>query len=121
MIFNFKNTNENEVHKITKSLNVRKTCKGIDIPTKIIKLNIDLFSSFICQHFNNCISTDEFSNELKHADVILVHTKKDRVIKLTIGQLVYFQTLKKSSEKAIYNQFYKYLNFYNIKIKAATY
>ena len=32
--FSFKNTNENEVHKIIKYLNVRKTCKGSDIPTK---------------------------------------------------------------------------------------
>ena len=46
--------------------------------TKIIKLNIDLFSSFICQHFNYCISTSEFPNELKHADVIPAHTKKNK-------------------------------------------
>ena len=54
-IFSFKHTNENKVHKIIKNLNVRKTCQGSDIPTKIIKLNIDLFSSFTCQHFNYCI------------------------------------------------------------------
>ena len=41
-IFSFKNTNENEVHKIIKNLNVRKTCQSSEIPTKIIKLNIDL-------------------------------------------------------------------------------
>ena len=32
--FTFKNTNENEVRKIIKNLNVRKTCQGSDIPTK---------------------------------------------------------------------------------------
>ena len=53
--FAFKITNENEVRKIIKKLNVRKTCQGSDIPTKIIKLNIDLFSSFICENFNYCI------------------------------------------------------------------
>ena len=35
--FSFKNTNENEVHKIIKYLNVRKTCKGSDIPIKCHK------------------------------------------------------------------------------------
>ena len=50
--FSFKNANENEVRKITKNLNVRKTCQGSKIPTKIIKLNIDLFRSFIFQNFN---------------------------------------------------------------------
>ena len=54
-IFSFKNTNENEVRKIIKNLNVHKTCQGSDIPTKIIKINIDLFSSFICQHINYSI------------------------------------------------------------------
>ena len=85
--FTFKTTNENEVRKIIKNLNVRKTCQGSDIPTKIIKLNIDLFSSFICQNFNYCISIGKFPNKLKHADVIPVHTKKMiKVIKQTIGQ-----------------------------------
>ena len=84
--FNLKNTNENEVRKIIKNLNVHKTCQGSDIPTKIIKLNIDLFSSFICQNFSYCISIGKFPNELKHADVIPVHKKRIKVIKQTIGQ-----------------------------------
>ena len=47
-IFRCKNTNENEAGKIIKNLNVRKTCQGSDIPTKIIKLNINyLVASFI--------------------------------------------------------------------------
>ena len=64
-IFSFKNTNEKE---------------------KIMKFKIDLFSSFICQHFNYCISKDEFSNECKDADVIPVHKNGINVIKLTIGR-----------------------------------
>ena len=47
-IFSFNNTNQNEVHKIIKDLNIRKTYQGSDIPIKIIKLNINLFNSFIC-------------------------------------------------------------------------
>ena len=84
--FSFTNTNENEVLKIIKILKVRKICQGSDIPTKIIKLNIDLFSSFICQYFNYCISMVKFPNELKHADVIPVDKKRIKVIKQTIGQ-----------------------------------
>ena len=74
--FSFKNTNENEVRKIIKNLNVRKTFQGNDSPTKIIKLNIDLFSNFICQNFNYRISIGKFRNELKDADVIPVHKKR---------------------------------------------
>ena len=70
----------------TKNLNVRKTCQGSDIATKIIKLIIDLFSSLICQNFNYCKSIGEFPNELKHANVIPVHKKRIKVTKPTIGQ-----------------------------------
>ena len=83
-IFSFKNTNENEVRKIIKNLNVRKTCQCSDIPTRIVKRNIDLFSSFICQHFNYCISIGEFLNELKHPDVVPVH--RINMIKQIIDQ-----------------------------------
>ena len=51
-IFSLKNINENEVRKIIQNLNVRKTCQRRDIPTKITKLDKDLLSSFICEHFN---------------------------------------------------------------------
>ena len=36
-VFSFKNTNENELRKFIKNLNVRKTCKGSDIPTSAYK------------------------------------------------------------------------------------
>ena len=49
----------------------------------------------------------EFPNELKHVDVTPVHKKRINVIKLTIGQWVYFQTFY---EKIIYNQIYEYFN-----------
>ena len=72
-IFSFQSINEKKVRKIIKNLNVRKISQGSDIPTKIIKLNIDLFSSFICKNFNYCINTGKFPNELEHANVIPVH------------------------------------------------
>ena len=74
-IFSFKNISENEVLKIIKNLNLRKTCQGSDIPTKIIKLNLDLLSSFICQSFNYCIRIGKFPNELKHVGFIPVYKK----------------------------------------------
>ena len=80
MIFYFDNIGFNN--------NDRKTCEGIDIPIKIIKFNKELFSSFIYQHFNYCISIGEFPNELKQADVIPAY-KRLNVIKLTIDKLVY--------------------------------
>ena len=90
-----------------KNLNVCKTCQGSDIPAKIIKLNIDLFNSFICQHFNlillalYCIGLGEFPNELKHADVTPVYKKRINVIR----SFSIRSKISKIYEK-IYNQFY---------------
>ena len=108
--FSLKNTNENEVRKIIKNRNVRKTCQGSDIPAKIIKLNIDLFSSFICQNFNYCISIGKFPNELKHADVIPVHKKRIKEIKQNCRPVSILPNISKIYEKIAYNQFYEYFH-----------
>ena len=76
-------TSEKKVRSIIKNLNIRKDYQSSDTSTKIIKLNIDLFSSFICQNFNYVINVGEFPNELKHAGVIPIHKYMINVIKLT--------------------------------------
>ena len=78
--------------------------------TKIIKLNIDLFSSFICQHFNYCISKSEFPNELKHADVIPAHKKKNKCDKTNYRPVSILPNISKIYEKIIYNQLHEYFN-----------
>ena len=58
--FNFQKTNANEVMKIISQLNTAKTCQNADTPTKIIKLNKDIFAKFISNNFNHCIGECEF-------------------------------------------------------------
>ena len=84
-IFSFENTNERKVCKMIKNLNVRKTYHSNDILIKIIKININFLSSFICQHSNYCISIGDFPNEFKYADVVPGYKKLINVTKLTIG------------------------------------
>ena len=55
-----------------------KTCQVSDIPTKVIKINKDIFANIITDHFNYCIANGEFPDELKHADVIPVHKKNEK-------------------------------------------
>ena len=49
-----------------------------DIPVKIIKDNIDIFSEFFLHSFNNSIFDATFPSELEKADVIPV-LKKERL------------------------------------------
>ena len=64
-VFSFRHTNEIEVKKIVRGMNVHKTFQLKDIPTKIIKMNSDIFANFICLHFHYCIDTGEFRRNLK--------------------------------------------------------
>ena len=53
--FNFQKAKANDVMKIISQLIMAKTCQKADTPTKIIKLNEDIFAKFISNNFNHCI------------------------------------------------------------------
>ena len=72
-IFSFKKITPEEVVKVIRNLNIRKTWQTTLIPIKVIKLDSDILAKFIYKHFNYCIDRDEFPNELKYAE--LVHKK----------------------------------------------
>ena len=91
-------------------MNVCKTCQDSDIPTKTIKLNIDLFSSFICQNFNYCISIGKFPNELKHAMLYQSTKKKDKSDKTNYRPVSILPNISKIYEKIIYNELYEYFH-----------
>ena len=63
--------------KVINNLNAAKSCKINDVPTKLIKMNMNIFANFIMDHFNYCIAYGEFIDELKHTDVIPVHKKNE--------------------------------------------
>ena len=84
--FSFENIYTDVVMKMINNLNVAKTCQVNDIPTKVIKINKDIFANFITDHFNYCIANREFPDELKHADVIPVHKKNEKCNKTITDQ-----------------------------------
>ena len=84
--FSFENIYTDVVMKMINNLNVAKTCQVNDIPTKVIKINKDIFANFITDHFNYCIANGEFPDELKHADVIPVHKKNEKCNKTITDQ-----------------------------------
>ena len=61
-------------------------CQKEDIPTMIIKLNEDLIVKFISHNFDFCIGGSEFSFELKHANFVPIHKKKDKSDKVITEQ-----------------------------------
>ena len=52
LTFSFESNYTDVVMKVINNLNVAKTCQVNDIPTKVIKINKDVFGNFITDHFN---------------------------------------------------------------------
>ena len=73
-MFSFRKATQEEVSKIIRDLNAKKSCQTGYTPTKIIKLTSD-FPNLIYKHFNYCIGKGEFPNELKHADIVPIYKK----------------------------------------------
>ena len=73
--FSFKTMSLTDIGKEMKSLNTNKAFHSSDIPTKILKQNLDFFSPFILGYVNKSISSSTFPSILKLADVIPVYKK----------------------------------------------
>ena len=108
--FSFENTYTDVVMKVINNLNVAKTCQVNDIPTKVIKINKDIFANFITVHFNYCIAYGEFTDELKHADVIPVHKKNEKCNKTNYRPVSIVTIISKICEKLLYDQLSKYFD-----------
>ena len=108
--FTFRDTSSSEVIKLIKTLNVKKASQKSDIPTKIVKLNADIFGNFICKNFNYCLKKGEFPCVLKHADVIPVHKKEIKSDKVNYRPVSILPNLSKIYEKLMYQQLYEHFN-----------
>ena len=86
--FSFEFVDKPKISKEINQLNGKKACQEHDIPVKLIKSNKDLFSHFIYHNFNNSLFSSNFPSNLKAADILPTHKKKDKL--RTIVQLVFF-------------------------------
>ena len=96
--------------KVINNLSVAKTCQVNDIPTKVIKINKDIFANFIMDHFNYCIANGEFPDELEHVDVIPVHKKNEKCNKTNYRPVSILTNISKIYEKLLYDQLSKYFD-----------
>ena len=54
-----------KIAEVLKDLNAKKAKQKNDIPIKLIKKNIEFFSSVLSKMFNFCIDKTSFPNSLK--------------------------------------------------------
>ena len=115
MNFSFEFVNKTKISKEINKLDSKKACQEHDIPVKLIKSNKELFSHFIYHHFNNSLFSSNFSSNLKAADILPTHIKKDQTDIENYRPISILPTLSKIYERWMYDKMYKY--FYQILSK----
>ena len=102
--FHFKEVNFGEVEKEILKLDKTKASQKTDIPTRIIKENIDIFADFLCTSINSAIKSSSFLSSLKLADVTPVHKKERKDMKENFRSVSILTTLSKFFEKCMFAQ-----------------
>ena len=108
--FSFENVSLEDVKKLTRELDITKASQLLDIPTKIIKQNADIFSEFFFVNINHSISNSTFPEQLKWADVRPVFKKNSRTDKENYRPVNILPNISKIYERCLYKQLYDYFD-----------
>ena len=73
--FSFELVSSDTIFKEIVSLDTKIAKHSNDVPTKIVKANVDLFSNFVSNAFTESVISCKFLSVLKLADVAPVHKK----------------------------------------------
>ena len=102
--FHFENVSVKYIEKELKNLLSSKAAQDTDIPTKVIKANIDIFTPILLDEFNKSLALGIFPSSMKLANITPVFKKDDRTDKCNYRPISILPNLSKVFEKCIYNQ-----------------
>ena len=99
-------------------MKANKATQNIDIPTRSIKENPDIFADFIFENLNDSISQSVFPSSLKLATIIPVHKKDSKIKKDHYRPINVLPNISKIYESFSLNKFQNILNnfFPNINV-----
>ena len=87
-----------------------KASQDSDIPTKIIKDNIDIFVPVLLTEFNESLKLNRFPHSMKSANITPVFKKNDRTDKSNYRPVSILPNLSKVFERCIYKQLSAYFD-----------
>ena len=91
--FCFKYIQKSDLKQEILNLDVSKASQDSDIPTKIVKMNADIFAEVLYYVFNRSLE-DEFPAVMKLANVTPVHRKVPDMIEVIIDLLAFCLIIK---------------------------
>ena len=102
--FSFKNVQMEEILKELNNLNINKATQNINIPTKVIKENSDIFGYLIFSNLNCCINTFSYTSLLNRADITPVHKKDSKSEKNNYRPVSILANTSKMYERIMFKQ-----------------
>ena len=93
-------------------LQSNKATKNTDIPTKLIKSNVDIFSKFVFTNLNKCTEQPVFPQKLKLANIAPVHKKDSKSSKDSYRPVIILSNISKVYEKFIFKQMFEYFELF---------
>ena len=88
----------------------RKACQDTDVPSKVVKVNSDIFADFFHQNFNDAIATSVFPQDLKNTNITPVFKKVDRNGDTNYRSVSILPNVSKIYERCLYKQMSKFFD-----------
>ena len=107
MSFSFEYATEDEVSKIISSLDDRKSTSGF-IPTWVIKQFQHIIIKPLTECINFCLSTGNFPDELKLAEVLPIFKKHDKLDKGNYRPISVLSSISKIYERILFSRMNAY-------------
>ena len=116
--FSFQEITKSEINQKVLNLHSSRACQELDLPTKIIKANYDIFTEVIHKELNRGLEVGNFPCTLKLANVTPVYKKGNRsekgnyrpvsILPNLLSAYYHYQTYQKSLKDVSTS---RYLNF----------
>ena len=101
--FHFEKVSAKEIEKELQSLRRSKAEQDSDIPTKIIKENIDIVTPILLEEVDKSLAPGIFPSSMKLVNITSVFEKDNRTYKSNYRPIIILPKLSNAFEKVIYN------------------
>ena len=113
-VITFNQVSLEEIQKELKNVNPSKASQSSDIPTKIIRQNLDLFAQILHQEMNQSLDLNKFPSTMKLGNITPSFQKTDQIKKIA-GQLVFYLICPKCLKNVYINSYPTFLKFLFLK------
>ena len=108
--FDFKETTRDDVYKIMKNMNPKKSCGYDGIPPKLLKIAAEELTKPVTDLINESISSQCFPNNLKLAEVSPLYKANDNFQKKNFRPVSVLTSISKIYERIYHDQLYAYFH-----------